>query len=375
MAIHTDQLLDYLNHQAALVVLEVSPEGIILHANQYASDIAGHNLKDTHLRDFFISFNATLDLPALLRGNVSKQLLNISTFHKLPQTLYFSSFSNGETTTIVGEASSLEVEELRNTMVSLNNELNNLTRELQKKNIQLDQLNQLKNQFLGMAAHDLRNPIGTILMFTEFVLDEHQDCISEECMQMMEIIHNSSRFMLNLLDELLDVVKIESGKLQLRPELINVEAFLTKNIAINSMIATKKQIRIVKNIIEDMPAIEADPGKLEQVLNNLISNAIKYSVPGTTITLSVFCTGSEVIFSVADQGQGIPKEEMDLLFKPFAKLSPKGTAGEKSTGLGLTIVKRIIIGHMGRIWVESTQGKGTTVYFSLPVNQPQKTNP
>jgi signal transduction histidine kinase len=375
MAIHTDQLLDYLNHQAALVVLEVSPEGIILHANQYASDIAGHNLKDTHLRDFFISFNTTLDLPALLRGNVSKQLLNISTFHKLPQTLYFSSFSNGETTTIVGEASSLEVEELRNTMVSLNNELNNLTRELQKKNIQLDQLNQLKNQFLGMAAHDLRNPIGTILMFTEFVTDEQQDCISEECMQMMEIIHNSSRFMLNLLDELLDVVKIESGKLDIRLEKIDVEAFLTKNIAINSMIATKKQIRIVKNIIEEIPTIEADPGKLEQVLNNLISNAIKYSVPGTTITLSVFCTGSEVIFSVADQGQGIPKEEMDLLFKPFAKLSPKGTAGEKSTGLGLTIVKRIIIGHMGRIWVESTQGKGTTVYFSLPVNQPQKTNP
>ncbi len=372
MFLHSPNLLEYITRQAAIVLLEVNREGMIVQANPYANELTGRELSGTHIQEFFISFNASLDFPALLQGSTNKQLLNISTFHKLPQTLYFSSFSNGETTTIVGEANSLEVEELRNTMVTLNNELNNLTRELQKKNIQLDQLNKVKNQFLGMAAHDLRNPIGTILMFTEFVLEEHSDCISEECMQMMEIIHNSSRFMLNLLDELLDVVKIEAGKLELKPEKINIDTFVSKNIAINAMIATKKQIRIVKNVIDELPDIEADPGKLEQVLNNLITNAIKFSPAETTITVSAFCTGNEIIFSVADQGQGIPKAEMDLLFKPFAKLSPKGTAGEKSTGLGLTIVKRIIIGHSGRIWVDSTVGKGTTFYFSLPVSQSKK---
>ncbi len=177
-------------------------------------------------------------------------------------------------------------------MVTLNNELNNLTRELQKKNIQLDQLNKVKNQFLGMAAHDLRNPIGTILMFTEFVLEEHSDCISEECMQMMEIIHNSSRFMLNLLDELLDVVKIEAGKLELKPEKINIDTFVSKNIAINAMIATKKQIRIVKNVIDELPDIEADPANWTGA-DYLITNARKFSPAETTIR-KPFGTGNEI---------------------------------------------------------------------------------
>jgi signal transduction histidine kinase len=268
---------------------------------------------------------------------------------------------------LIGEMNSTETEEMRKTMISLNNELNNLTRELQKKNIQLDQLNNLKNQFLGMAAHDLRNPISSIMMFSQFVLESDDYTISDELRKILEVINTSSEFMLKLLEELLDVVKIESGKLQLNFEKVQPETFLKKNIEINALLGSKKEIKLVLNIPQPLPEIAIDPIKIEQVLNNLISNAIKYSNKNTTVTINAFSTGHYLLISVQDEGQGIPENELEKVFVPFSKISVRGTAGEKSTGLGLSIVKRIVTGHLGRIWVESEVGKGTAFYFTLPL--------
>jgi signal transduction histidine kinase len=110
-----------------------------------------------------------------------------------------------------------------------------------------------------------------------------------------------------------------------------------------------------------------DRNKIEQVLNNLISNAIKYSYPNTTIRIEVLRQGDFVVTKVIDQGQGIPADELPHVFKPFQKASTKPTAGEKSTGLGLAIVKKIIEGHQGEIGVESEVGKGSTFFFRLPL--------
>jgi signal transduction histidine kinase len=175
--------------------------------------------------------------------------------------------------------------------------------------------------------------------------------------------------MLNLLEELLDVVKIESGKLQLNFENVRIEDILRKNIKINTIIAANKDINLVLNVPQDISEVELDVVKIDQVLNNLISNAIKYSHSNTAVTISAFSTQKEVLISVQDQGQGIPKEEIDKIFIPFSKISVRGTAGEKSTGLGLSIVKKIVIGHLGRIWVESEVGKGSTFYFTLPLKR------
>ena len=363
-------LNEYLSEHSALAILRVDDKGMILYANRYACDLAGNDLTGKPAASFFTDFNTGFGTQELLATTMNKRLLNVNTYHGLPETLYFTTFKTSEGFLLLGEANSLEIQELKKTMISLNNELNNLTRELQKKNIQLDQLNQLKNQFLGMAAHDLRNPIGSIMMFSEFILEEQGDSITEELKKILEIINSSSRFMLQLLDELLDVVRIESGKLELKYVATDLGKFIRKNIEVNSIFAEKKQIKIVLNLPETPPTFAFDPVRIEQVLNNLISNAIKFSFPHTTITISAFSTGNEAVISVKDQGQGIPKEGLDKLFKPFAKLSAGGTAGEKSIGLGLSITKRIIIGHMGRIWVESKVGEGTTFYFSLPLNKP-----
>lgn len=369
MSHFNSRLLHYLDNHSSVLKITVDKYGMITHANNFALQLAGRPLQSTHIKDFFTDFNANLDIEKLLTEEIVNTLYNVNTYSGLPGTYYFNSFKIPEGIILMGEINNFEVEEMRKTMISLNNELNNLTRELNKKNIQLDQLNKLKDQFLGMAAHDLRNPISSIIMFSELVLESDDYEISDELRQILGVIKNSSEFMLKLLEELLDVVKIESGKLQLNFEKTHLEDFLRKNIEINLLLAAKKDIGLRLNIPQPLPIVWFDPVKIEQVLNNLISNAIKYSHNNTTVTVSAFGSGQHVVISVQDQGQGIPKEEIDKLFVPFAKISVRGTAGEKSTGLGLSIVKRIVTGHLGRIWVESEVGKGSTFYFSLPTKE------
>ncbi|NCC72360.1 MAG: HAMP domain-containing histidine kinase [Sphingobacteriia bacterium] len=367
MDVELNKLIEYLDNESSIIKLMVDHNGTITHACKYAEKLAGKKLSGTSLKDFFTDFNAQLDINQMLTKGVTKQMLNINTYRNLPETLYFTSIPTQTGIILIGEVNNIELEELRQSMINLNNDLNNLTRELQKKNIQLDQLNKLKNQFLGIAAHDLRNPIASILMFSDFVLESKEDEINGELKQILEMIRNSSQFMLNLLEELLDVVKIESGKIGLNLVKVEMEDLLRKNIKMNSIIAANKEIDIILNIPQPVPPISADPVKIEQVMNNLISNAIKYSHKNTTITVYAFSTGDEILVSVQDQGQGIPKNELDKIFVPFAKISVQATSGEKSTGLGLSIVRRIIIGHQGRIWVESEQGKGSKFYFTLPI--------
>ncbi len=361
------RLVNYLDEHASIIKLTIAGTGLIIKANAFAERLAGRVLAETHIKDFFTDFNAGLDIEKLPEDEIKNALLNVNSFRNLPETFYFTSFKTPEGMVLIGELNNTEIEEMRNTMISLNNELNNLTRDLQKKNVQLDQLDKLKNQFLGMAAHDLRNPISSIIMYSEFVLESDDYVISDELRKILDVIKSSSEFMLRLLEELLDVVKIESGKLQLNYEKIHLEDFLKKNIEINALFAANKDIKLVLNIPQPLPEMTIDPIKIEQVLNNLISNAIKYSHKKTTVTVSAFSTEQHVLISVRDEGQGIPESELPKVFAPFSKISVKGTAGENSTGLGLSIVKRIVTGHLGRIWVESEVGKGSSFSFTLPL--------
>jgi two-component system, OmpR family, sensor kinase len=162
----------------------------------------------------------------------------------------------------------------------LNNELTTAKRELTKKNIQLSKLNQEKNQFLGMAAHDLRNPLSVIMMYSDFIIEEAADDLGEEHQEFLQVIRSSSEFMLKLIDNLLDVSKIESGKLELELESTNIIKFIEHNLELNRVLADKKHIKIDFTYDDGLTSeIEIDRSKIDQVLNNLISNAIKFSEP------------------------------------------------------------------------------------------------
>ncbi len=240
--------------------------------------------------------------------------------------------------------------------------------ELEQKNLELASLNEQKNYFLGMASHDLRNPLGNIITLAQFI-ESDEDKLSDEQKTFLATIISSGQFMLNLLNDLLDVSRIESGNATIELNEINIVELIQQSIADNKYHAQKKNISIQYSAHENIPSLHGDAAQLRLVLNNLISNAIKYSVQGTLVEINVSCNETEVEIAVADQGQGIPEDELDEVFRPFQRTSVQSTAGEKSTGLGLTIAKKVVEAHNGTISVTSKVGKGTVFSFTLPLHQ------
>ncbi len=251
-------------------------------------------------------------------------------------------------------------------LTRVNNELANLQREMAKANAELARLNEQKNQLLGMAAHDLRNPLGVIMSYAKFLDRMAGAKLDDKERQFVAQIEKSSQFMLRLLEDLLDVSQIESGKLLLALAPFELGAALEGNVGLNRVLAAAKNIAIALERPAAPLWVEADATKIEQVLNNLIGNAVKYSHPGTTVRVTLETDAQNVSVRVRDQGQGIPAAELAKLFQPFSKTSVKSTGGEKSTGLGLAITRRIVEGHGGRIGVESCVGEGSSFSFSLP---------
>lgn len=257
---------------------------------------------------------------------------------------------------------------LFNNVSKLNNELVNLQRQLFKKNTELEKLNEQKNQFLGMAAHDLRNPLNIILGYSDFLLTDYSEHLNADMNKFISSIHSSAQYMLGLIEDLLDISKIESGNLILNIESYDLIGQLQYIIELNNTIAKRKSIRIDLFIPEASIIINADQQKIEQVLNNLLNNAIKFSFPDTVVTVSCERNDKEISISISDNGPGIDEEDMKKIFNPYEKIAKTGTAGEKGTGLGLTIVKRIVEGHKGTIKAESEPEKGSTFIFTLPLS-------
>jgi signal transduction histidine kinase len=180
-------------------------------------------------------------------------------------------------------------------------------------------------------------------------------------------LHRYAQGMLTMVNDLLDVAKIESGDLELHLAAVDLVELIEHALRLNRLGAEKKSISI--ECVYEKPSIPivVDPGKIEQVLANLLSNAIKYSPPGSSVSLSARRSETDVLVSVQDHGPGISAEGQARLFQPFGRVGSKPTAGEKSTGLGLAICRKIVEGHKGSIWVESSPGQGSTFFFSLPV--------
>jgi signal transduction histidine kinase len=253
-------------------------------------------------------------------------------------------------------------------LTRLNNELSAMHRELYRKNMQLEELNKLKNRMVGIAAHDLRNPLSVVWNYADFLLAEYQDPLTDKQRMYVENIRASSRYMLKLVEDLLDVARIESGKLILKKERISLDKLIIPNLDLNGPIADKKEISIVHEGDIQLIDVEVDRGKMDQVINNLLGNAIKYSPHGSKILVSSLSKKRNVRICVKDEGPGIPEEDRKNLFEPFQMGREGEKKGKESHGLGLAIAKSIVEGHGGRIWVESDVGSGSVFCFTIPVN-------
>jgi signal transduction histidine kinase len=259
------------------------------------------------------------------------------------------------------------IAELRQANNELEAKVQARTWELQEKNIALEEINTLKNEFLGMAAHDLRSPIGNIQNLAELILDHDAEMGHEERVEIVSMIRNLSHGMMNLLNDLLDITTIESGKIDLRPMPVAMAPYLMEIEHYHRRLAEHKKISLITEVAENIPTVCFDKERIQQVLNNLLSNAIKFSPMHTVVRLRVYHTPVGIEFSVIDQGQGIRSEEQSKLFGAFQRTSTKPTAGEHSTGLGLSICKKIVELHGGIIGVESEVGRGSRFYFTLPI--------
>lgn len=260
--------------------------------------------------------------------------------------------------------------DLYDEMSGLNNELANMQRKLTKKTAELEQIVEQKDQMLGMAAHDLRNPLTLIQNYALFLIEDHEEdnIFSADQYQLIKEIKESSEYMVEIIEDMLDISAIESGKITLEKIDTDLIQLIKRTVSLNRPSANKKDIDITVEVPDIGVNKKVDTHKFQQVFDNLLSNAIKYSYANSLVTVGVDVNNKSgaVTIIVKDEGQGIPEDELGDLFKPFSHTSVEATAGEKSTGLGLAIASKIVEAHGGEITVESEVGTGSTFYVKVP---------
>ncbi len=257
------------------------------------------------------------------------------------------------------------VRELQETNVRLEERVRQRTAELAETNEQLRQMHREKDAFIGVVAHDLRNPVASIYTASYFLLDPRYGIEAEEQEQILLDIRGQAEYMIGLINDLLDVSQIESGELTLRLEEIDLRDFLQATVRRHGKLATRKGSRV---ILAAMPGgtVRGDPLRLRQVLDNLLDNAVKFSPHGSTVRVEADREPDGWRIRVIDQGPGISEDDRAQLFEYFGRSSARPTGDEGSTGLGLAITRRVVEAHGGEIGVESVPGEGATFWFTLP---------
>lgn len=259
----------------------------------------------------------------------------------------------------------LETHRLRAENRRLLSDLRRKNAELERSNAELTETNALKNRFLGMAAHDLRTPIGGVISISDILLTQLDGEVTDRQHQLLGMIRTASGEMLGLIDDLLDVSIIESGRLELNLEPADLREIVAERIRLNGMLADRKEIRIDADLGPGVP-VRVDTRRIGQAFDNYLTNAIKFSPPGSRIRVRLRRRDGTAEVTVADEGPGIPADEQDRLFGEFQKLSARPTGGELSVGLGLAIVKKVVEAHGGTVRVESDPGRGALFGFRLP---------
>jgi len=254
--------------------------------------------------------------------------------------------------------------------VSIQLETLRLTEELRKRALELQELDRLKNAFLANMSHELRTPLNSILGFTDVMLEGLDGDLTEYMDTDLRLIQKNGQHLLHLINDVLDMAKIESGRMNLHPETFKVHSILEEVCSITSSLASEKNtsLFIVDDSNRDIE-IYADNTRIRQIMINLVNNAIKFTEQGKISVCAQPLEGGRVLITVKDTGIGIPPEQLDLIFQEFTQVDSSTTRKVGGTGLGLPISRRLAEMHGGRLWAESTgiDGEGSTFFVELPV--------
>jgi len=264
-----------------------------------------------------------------------------------------------------------------------------LARKVTEQANQLAEVSRHKSQFLASMSHELRTPLNAIIGFSEVLLDPSVGTLSPaEQEEFLTNILTSGKHLLRLINDVLDLSKIEAGKLELSPDAVGLAELVEGVLATVKSLAMKKRIRLMSTHAPELPPVWADPPRLKQILYNLLSNAIKFTPEGGQVSVAArmpddrrgaqaqSSTGEETLaprqyveVAVTDTGIGIPPEDFERIFGEFEQVTDPARRHQEGTGLGLALVKRLVEMHGGEIRVESAPGRGSTFTFTLPTSQ------
>ena len=241
--------------------------------------------------------------------------------------------------------------------------------EILQVNRQLEQSNRYKSEFLANMSHELRTPLNAILGFSEIMLDPTMNLTTGERTEFLRNIHSSGQHLLGLINDILDLAKIEAGKMELHTEDLQLGEVLQEVTAILEPMARQQGLRVTTIGATEAGVIKADRSKFKQLLYNLLSNAVKFTPAPGHITVTVKDAPEQLTISVRDTGIGIKPEDLPKLFREFEQIDGSYTRRYQGTGLGLALCRRFVQMHGGRIWAESQFGKGSTFTFTIPREQ------
>ncbi len=253
---------------------------------------------------------------------------------------------------------------------TLREDLSQLKHKLFKLENELQEANRARTDFIATVSHELRTPLNSIIGFAKLLLNQKIGPLNEVQHTDVSVIYDSSKHLLSLVNDILDLTKIEAGKIRLDAEWVTVEEIIVGVIASTYILIENKPIELKEEYDPHLPRVFVDRGRIRQVVLNLLSNAAKFTDTGTiTLRVSKIIDGDQefVCFSVKDTGIGINKTDMEKVFEPFRQIDSSIARRAEGTGLGLPISYRLVKLHGGNLWATSTAGKGSTFSFTLPV--------
>lgn len=262
------------------------------------------------------------------------------------------------------------IEELANQLAEERRSLSVINQELDLRNREVERANRLKSEFLASMSHELRTPLHSIIGFSELLAEQESGELKPKQKRQLDHILRGARHLLSLINDILDLSKIEAGRLELHPESFLAQPAMSEVLTTIEPIASPKHIRITNEIAPDL-VVFADRLRFKQILSNLLSNAVKFTPQLGRISISASISGGageeSVEIAVQDTGIGIPLEEQHAIFDEFHQAATTTKGVREGTGLGLAITRRLVEMHGGEIWVDSRPGEGSRFTFSLPM--------
>lgn len=250
-------------------------------------------------------------------------------------------------------------------------QLEHYQKKIEEQISQLKKLDKIKSNFLNITSHELRTPISAIKGYIQLILKQKLGEINEEQKKSLEVALRNANRLDHLIQDILDISRLDSGTMRFIPELTNVKIMMAETVETMQSPADAKHIKINTTVEEHLPDLTIDQERIKQVIINLLNNAIKFSLDNSSINVNIRKEQDDILFEMQDFGRGIPEDQQNNIFDAFYQVKSNDDKKLGGVGLGLAISRGIILAHGGRIWVESNLDKGSKFTFLLPIKPVQ----